>query len=241
VQNEPDVPGWIPEEPARPHLGRSTAKATKRRRELVHQAAEIFDSGGYHTTSMDRLAETLGVGKGTLYHYFSGKEDVLQAIHEEFIDLLSDMMKRRSRLRLTPEQSLLEVISDIIAVHDTHRGNIRAFYEHRRELSPAHRAAIDEKRDRYRQMVEDEIHRGIDEGAFRQVDTRLATLALFGIANWSMHWYRTGGPLTARDIAYVFWDIYLHGVAAPLGSPLGENGAARPPARTTEETGSSLD
>jgi AcrR family transcriptional regulator len=162
---------------------------------------------------MEDIARAVGLRKATLYHYFASKDDLLLAIHEEFIDLLVRQMERREAVPMPVPQSLLEIMGDILAVHDTHSGHVRVFYEHHRELAEVDRLKIAAKRDRYFRLVEDEIRRGIAEGSVRPLDTRLATLALFGMVNWAYQWYRTDGPLRTRDIAYVFWDVFMNGVA----------------------------
>jgi hypothetical protein len=66
-------------------------------------------------------------------------------------------------------------------------------------------------------MVSEVIQRGIDDGSFRAVDAKLATLAVFGTCNWSYQWYTSHGPLRTREIAYVLWDVVVNGLApAPV-------------------------
>jgi TetR/AcrR family transcriptional regulator, cholesterol catabolism regulator len=185
------------------------------RDEIVKQAAALFDERGYHQASMEDIAEAVGLRKPTLYHYFKSKSEILFWIHEEFIDLLIDRHERRLRSPLGPEQMVLEIMADILELMDTHRGHVRVFFEHHRELPPEQHAAIARKRLVYRQAVTEVIQRGIDEGVFRPVDAKFATLALFGMCNWAYQWYRADGQLRSREIGYVFWDMLLRGLAAP--------------------------
>lgn len=111
--------------------------AERRRREVVAQAAELFDRAGYHTTNVAALAEAAGLRKATLYHYFAGKDEILFLIHEEFIDLL--LAKELRRRSLPPADALLEVMVDVLELMRTHRGHVRVFFEHHRELSPGRR------------------------------------------------------------------------------------------------------
>lgn len=184
--------------------------ADAKRREVVAQAAELFDRSGYHTTSVAELARAVGLSKPALYHYFSGKDEVLFWIHEEFIDLL--IARQRGREHAPAVESLLEVMSDVLELMDTHRGHVRVFFEHHRELANEDRATIRAKRNAYRTMVEDVVRRGIAEGEFREIDTRLATFAVFGMCNWAYQWYRPGGALSTRQIAELFFDLIVNGL-----------------------------
>lgn len=64
----------------------------ERRREEIIDAAEklFFDKGIEHTT-MDQIAEEAELAKGTLYLYFSNKEDLSYAVGGRGITMLNEM------------------------------------------------------------------------------------------------------------------------------------------------------
>lgn len=197
------------------------ARADARRAEIATKAAALFDEKGYHSASMEKIAEAVGVRKPTLYHYFPSKDHILYAIHDEFIDLLISRQGRRLAASMPPDQVLREIMGDILELMETHRGHVRVFFEHHRELEGEPQERIAEKRARYEQMVRDVFVRGTEDGTFKPMDPNLATLALAGMCNWTYQWYRADGRLASRDIAYVFWDYLLHGLAADDGAPGG--------------------
>lgn len=177
---------------------------------MVAQAADLFDRAGYHTTNVAQVAEAVGLRKPTLYHYFSGKDEILFWIHEEFIDLLIE--KHRARGELPAAEALLAIMVDVLDLMRTHRGHVRVFFEHYRELSDADRATIAAKRDTYSLLVEDVVVRGIETGEFRDVDARLTTLAVFGMCNWAYQWFKVEGPLEPAGVAAFFHDLLLNGL-----------------------------
>jgi len=186
----------------------------QRRNEIVTVAANLFDGSAFTSTTMDDIAKHIGVAKPTLYHYFSSKEEILHAIHEEFIDLLFAHHLEREGAGLRPEQLLLEAMADILELMQTHRGHVRVFFEHHRELAPDARVELRRKRDEYERLVEGLIEECIRRGTFRQVDSRMATLALFGMCNWAYQWYRSSGSIRPREIAYQFWNFLVFGLAS---------------------------
>lgn len=177
---------------------------------MVAQAADLFDRAGYHTTNVAALAEAAGLRKATLYHYFTGKDEILFWVHEEFIDLL--VAKESARGPLPAAGALRELMVDVLELMRTHRGHVRVFFEHHRELLPEHRETIRRKRDAYQGTVESIVRRGIDDGSFRAVDPRLTTLAVFGMCNWAYQWYSVDGSLTPREIAERFFDLLFTGL-----------------------------
>jgi AcrR family transcriptional regulator len=60
------------------------------RRALLDAAAQAFAEHGYHQTPIDSVSELAGVAKGTVYNYFSSKDEVLRALVHEACELATD-------------------------------------------------------------------------------------------------------------------------------------------------------
>lgn len=56
--------------------------------EIIEIARQVFTKQGYHHTSMNDIAEASGLRKGSLYHHFKGKEELMIAaidcFHQQF-------------------------------------------------------------------------------------------------------------------------------------------------------------
>jgi AcrR family transcriptional regulator len=193
---------------------RTAAPAEDRRREIVGLAADLFDRHGYSKVTMEQIALSAGIAKPTLYHYFRGKDEILRGIHESFMDLLLDRHTERQRLGLVATDLLLGVMTDILGLMQTHRGHVRVYFEHHRELPPAVRGEIRAKRVRYEGMVRAAVHEGIASGQFRDVDAETATLAIFGMCNWTYQWWRPEAGEDPARAALRMWDLVMRGLQA---------------------------
>lgn len=192
---------------------RSRARADAKRVDVIERAAELFDERGYHRTNLEDIAAAVGLRKATLYHYFSGKDDILNSIHESFLAMTTAREQDRAPYNLPAAQHLLEIIADTLEVIAERRGHIRVFVEHFRELDEGAQGEIAAKRARYTRMVEDVIREGIEKGELRRLDSQLVTLAVFGVCNWAYHWLEPeDGP--PRNTAYALWDLLLRGLEA---------------------------
>jgi TetR/AcrR family transcriptional regulator, cholesterol catabolism regulator len=208
-------------------LRRRPADATAadvRRAQVIALAAELFDARGYANVTMEQLAVAAGIAKPTLYHYFRAKDEILRGIHEEFIDLLLDRQGERQRLAMSPADLLLGAMTDILGLMETHRGHVRVFFEHYRELPDPVREDIRVKRDRYQNMVRDAVAEGIQAGLFRGVDADIATLTIFGMCNWAYQWWRPGSGADPAHTAQRMWDLIMRGLLAPDTGPAGAFG-----------------
>ena len=67
-------------------MTRIVKKAEVRRQELVESARQLFLTKGYDETSMQNVMEHLSIAKGTIYHYFKSKEELLEAVVELIVD-----------------------------------------------------------------------------------------------------------------------------------------------------------
>ena len=61
--------------PGEPRTGRGRAS----RERIVERAAELFAERGVAGTSLDDVLTAAGAGKGQLYHYFSGRDELVTA------------------------------------------------------------------------------------------------------------------------------------------------------------------
>lgn len=66
--------------PTRATAGRRTGAET--RAEAQRIALSLFSTQGYEATSMQQIADELGIRKASLYYHFEGKEDIVRSLLE---------------------------------------------------------------------------------------------------------------------------------------------------------------
>lgn len=75
----------------------------ERRREIVTAAREVFARRGYRAATLDEIAEKAAFAKGTLYNYFTSKEDlfrdILNSLLEDMRQVAVSVVKRRGNSR----------------------------------------------------------------------------------------------------------------------------------------------
>ena len=67
------------------------------REEIIIKSAELISSEGIQNYSMQSLAKEIGIKKASLYHHFSSKEEIIEAMHEYYHALL---LKKGYRITL---------------------------------------------------------------------------------------------------------------------------------------------
>ena len=60
----------------------------ERKNEIIDTASHIFAQKGYDKTSVNDILNAIGIAKGTFYHYFKSKEEVLDAVITKATELI---------------------------------------------------------------------------------------------------------------------------------------------------------
>jgi TetR/AcrR family transcriptional regulator, regulator of autoinduction and epiphytic fitness len=81
-----------------------TRDKSKKRAAILDGAIDVFIESGYELASMDKIAETAGVSKRTVYNHFGSKEHLFQAVVEDFLSQRQNLKSRP----YDPGQSLEE-------------------------------------------------------------------------------------------------------------------------------------
>ena len=63
-------------------ISRNSQKKEEKRQFILNAAAKIFTRDGYHNARIEEIAAEAGVGKGTVYEYFSSKQELFQKMLE---------------------------------------------------------------------------------------------------------------------------------------------------------------
>jgi len=67
---------------------RITKEHDERRNEILDIAEKLFNIKGYDKCTINDILKEVGIAKGTFYHYFKSKEEVLDAIVSRYKDVV---------------------------------------------------------------------------------------------------------------------------------------------------------
>ena len=203
--------------------------------ELVEVAAQIFHDKGYEATSMQDVADALGILKGSLYHYIKNKQDLLLAVaeqaHRASMLALDDV--RGMGLDDDPTLELAAFIKTHLMLLLREGVKFRVYLHDMRSLEPAQYALVNERRSEYSHFVQDIIERGQEAGAFKSpVAAHLLALGLLGMLNWTNEWYRADGPASVEELIQAYVEAGLRSVGIGRKNLTRALRATRPERRT---------
>ncbi len=69
-------------------------KHEERKDEIMEAAKELFANKGYEKTSVNDVLKRVGIAKGTFYHYFRSKEELLESMVGKMTDLITGHVRK---------------------------------------------------------------------------------------------------------------------------------------------------
>ena len=184
-----------------PRQRTAQSKGDRRNEQIYEAAARLFYEKGYASTSLQDLADSVGLQKGSLYHYISSKEDLLFSITEHSHTFFMELVVNQA-LEGTPSERLEELLYRHAKFAADHFLLTAVFYNERSALSPEHRSHVIATRDSYEALLRELIEAGQQAGEFAQdIDVKIGTLGILGMINWIHHWYHPDGSVDSEQIA----------------------------------------
>ncbi|HEY6187617.1 MAG TPA: TetR/AcrR family transcriptional regulator [Pyrinomonadaceae bacterium] len=192
-----------------------TAPTNDRLAEIYRTAAQIILRKGYDATSVNDIANALGMTKAGLYHYINGKKELLFDIMNFGLDELDEEV-------VTPAQAIIDTAARLHFIIANHarlvtRGNgaITILVDEITALAPAQSRKITHRKRTYFDYLRATLNQLKAEGKLHDVDTTAATFSLLGMINWLSRWFRQDGALSEEQAAEEIVKIALHGLLRP--------------------------
>lgn len=200
-----------------------------RLREIYNVAAQIICEKGFDATSMDDIADAVGMTKAGIYHYIHGKREMLYQLMSYGMQRLEQRVIVPAREIADPEERLRAIITNhafLITEGSNSKGNnpITIVTDEVAGLAPAHRRAIEKRKRVYLDLVRDTLKELRDKKKLAEVDVTVAAFSLLGIMLWLSRWYRPNGKLSQEAVTEEVTRIALGGL---LRSERGLTNAAK--------------
>jgi AcrR family transcriptional regulator len=189
-----------------------TQHRAEREDQLLETATHLFKEKGYHNTSMQDLADALGIQKGSLYYYIESKEELLRRLLERATSFLTFQIDEIYASDLPPAEKLCWVLENHAVMMMDHLDLVAVYLQEYRNLPPERLKEALAVRKHYEQVLVQIIKDGIAIGDFRPTNVKMAAFGLLGMVNWTHQWFSPEGPFTSREIAATLSDLALYGL-----------------------------
>jgi TetR/AcrR family transcriptional repressor of nem operon len=161
-------------------------RATDSRLRLIRSAKDLFYAHGYNAVGVKEICERAAVNKGSFYHFFPSKRDLLIAVIEAHAEWLGAVMQEAAR----PDLPALERVRRLFTLVGRFDGDVRRRLGHvvgcpfgnlAAELSSQDeivRRKIDDVFNHGIAFIETQLEEAIAAGQIEAVDTTVAAEAI---------------------------------------------------------------
>ncbi len=184
---------------------------------ILLTAARLFAERGYSATSIQDISEAVGLQKSSLYHYVSGKEQLLFGALAYGMEVALDRLEPIQASHDTPREKLRKCVEASVLSVLERRHIVNVFLGDRRYLTPEHREQYVALRDRYEGVFREILVEGIAAGEFDDLNPSITVKGILGMCYWLVQWYSPTGPMSPEDIARFFAHVVVDRMLIRLG------------------------
>lgn len=179
----------------------------------MEAAARVFAERGFHGATTQDIADVLGIRQASLYYYFPSKEGALELVCLQGVGGYVEVAKAIAAGPGTAAEKLARLVKSHLSPLLDRSDFVRVFLNERQHLPTESRRRIGKWSRDLERVFENVLKEGVRRGEFRfDLDTRLAVLAILGMANAVAHWYAKEAVPLDR-IGAEFARLLLDGVA----------------------------
>jgi len=151
-----------------------------KRERIIAAAARFFGEKGYHNTTTAQIAEAAGVAAGTIYIYFSSKEELLVAVFEEFLGVHMERLREGIASEQHPEARIRRLLQLGLELMEQNPDSARIFLSQLRQSTEMIKMVAKRSSRAYKDIIEEVLEDGIRRGVCRKMNVRATAAMLFG-------------------------------------------------------------
>jgi AcrR family transcriptional regulator len=198
------------------------AKVRRRDAEVLNAAAEIFYERGYAASTVQNVADSLGMLKGSLYHYIDSKEDLLYRLMDEVHDGVDEVLGEvQAAEGLSPADRLELYVKSAVEFNARNLKKVSVYYHDIDQLSGDRRNDIVSRRRVHEDQIINLIRTAQAEGDVNpELDPKLLSNCVFATIIWMYRWYRPGRGVSIEKLSEtsaLFARCGLRGMPAQRG------------------------
>lgn len=144
--------------------------------QIIKTATDLFAQYGVKKTTMEEIAENVGIAKATIYIYFDSKEKLFAAIVNKEVEEYFQKLESAINVCSSPEEkfktfvrSFFEIIFDYINLYNIAFNTISEI----NNLMPTLQSELEQFYARVSQIIRNILQQGIADGSFRQIEIDL--------------------------------------------------------------------
>ncbi|PEL59934.1 TetR/AcrR family transcriptional regulator [Bacillus wiedmannii] len=145
---------------------RTIKEYEERRKEILETAERLFLTKGYTKTTVNDILKEIGIAKGTFYHYFKSKEEVMDEI---IMRIIKEDVTKAKRIVSNPDIPVLDKLFKILMEQSPKSGDVKEkMIEqfHQPNNAEMHQKSLVQSIIHLSPVLTEVLEQGIEEGIF---------------------------------------------------------------------------
>ncbi len=188
------------------------SKSDKKIVTIANTAAKLFSSKGYVATSMEDVAAAAKISKGSIYYYFSTKDEILDYILSTFMDAVLENAGHDLQEIDDPEERIRIMILRHVTTYTGDMYLAKTLMQEAHNLPAAKHRKIKVKEREYFRIVFGALSSYLNDDADKDLLTVL-TFNLLGMCNWLFSWYDPKKSIDPEQLARLIFDTFMNGLS----------------------------
>jgi AcrR family transcriptional regulator len=193
---------------------RKSEVIVSRRDEILRCAAEIFETKGVGQTSIEDIAQAVGVKREAIYYYFKGRNEILaEIVLPQSMELLVTIREILSSSKSFPDKLKAAILSHVSSLGS-------GYLELTLTMRELEGISEDEKLQNLKNMWRDYsglwadlVRQGQQNGSFKPgLNPKMVAFGLLGMLNWMSRWYQTDKESSLEEIAETYATLAMQGL-----------------------------
>ena len=203
--------------------GRAAARAAKppriqrpQRSDILERAADLIGRKGFVGMSARDIADELQFSKANFFYHVRSKEELL---YEIFVENLNYGIRHVETITARPDAppERLRALMEFYVQLNTERAAIMlVWYKEKEHLTAAHQAAINKLENRIATLLNEFYRSGVRSGHFQPIDSRIARVAIFGMAFALTRWPQLREEFTHEELVRQIQMVACEGLLRPV-------------------------
>ena len=183
-----------------------------RKSSIIKEAARLFRKKGYSDTSMQDIADELGIKAASLYNHISSKHELLEQLILPTAMAFTDGMKDIQTSNLNPLQKLERIIALHVKLTVEAPNRMALVTQDWRNLEEVPRKQFLKHRNSYDKAFRKIVKEGIHQGQLDIPNVDVGVFSILSTLRWFFSWYLKNQSLNPLELELYLQKTLLRGI-----------------------------
>jgi AcrR family transcriptional regulator len=184
----------------------------RRTEQIITTSAQLIQEKGFHSTTLEEVAEKLDLTKAALYYYVEDKEDLLFRIYLQSLELTLASTEAIVQSEQPPVAKVRALIDNQVRLITSRPELLTVYFNEKAHLSAEHYEAVTNLERQIVQRMVEVLRDGMAVGALQDMDPTVAAFTVLGASSWVYRWYQPGGRLSVDEVSNILQRVLLSGL-----------------------------